>query len=318
MSVRSEKSGHIPGNLSTCKARLLVVDDNPTDLVRVCRLVEKLGYEVQTARDGSEALTLVRTGTFQPQLVLSDLQMPKMNGLELVKEMRSGFPAIPIVIFTSRGSEEDAVKALRSGASHYVTKSNLAQDLPEVLETVLAAAELDRSRQKLLSCLVRAEHQFCLANDPSLIAPLIQFLQEGMAALGLCSDHSRIRVGIALEEALCNALYHGNLEVSSQLRQGDDSPYRALINQRLKERPYCERVIHVSASLSRHEARFVIRDEGPGFDPSSLPDPTDPENLEMASGRGLLLIRSFMDEVFHNATGNEITMVKRPEQEQRR
>ena len=56
---------------------------------------------------------------------------------------------------------------------------------------------------------------------------------------------------------------------------------------------------------------FVIRDEGPGFDVTTLPDPTDPENLLKPSGRGLLLIRTFMDEATHNATGNEITLVRR-------
>ena len=60
---------------------------------------------------------------------------------------------------------------------------------------------------------------------------------------------------------------------------------------------------------------YVITDEGPGFDPSSLPDPTDLENLEKASGRGLLLIRTFMDEVQHNDRGNELTMVFRRREE---
>lgn len=55
----------------------------------------------------------------------------------------------------------------------------------------------------------------------------------------------------------------------------------------------------------------MIRDEGPGFDSTSLPDPTDPVNLEKVSGRGLLLIRTFMDEVRHNPKGNEIVLVKR-------
>ena len=54
-----------------------------------------------------------------------------------------------------------------------------------------------------------------------------------------------------------------------------------------------------------------IRDEGPGFDLNRVLDPTDMTNLERVSGRGLLLINTFMDEVKHNKTGNEITMVKR-------
>jgi anti-sigma regulatory factor (Ser/Thr protein kinase) len=63
--------------------------------------------------------------------------------------------------------------------------------------------------------------------------------------------------------------------------------------------------------LSRSEAVFVIRDEGPGFDIASLPDPTSPECLELPHGRGLMLMRTFMNEVSYNATGNEVRLVKR-------
>ncbi len=66
----------------------------------------------------------------------------------------------------------------------------------------------------------------------------------------------------------------------------------------------------MSATLTRDSATFVIRDEGNGFDPATLPDPTDPANLGKVSGRGLLLIQTFMDRVEHNAKGNQITMIK--------
>ena len=63
--------------------------------------------------------------------------------------------------------------------------------------------------------------------------------------------------------------------------------------------------------MSSGAASFIIRDEGPGFDPSKLPDPTDARNLGKPSGRGLLLIRTFMDEVGYNPSGNEIRLIKR-------
>ena len=63
--------------------------------------------------------------------------------------------------------------------------------------------------------------------------------------------------------------------------------------------------------MTANEAACEIRDEGPVFDPSTLPDPTDPEAIMRAHGRGLLLIRSFMDEVRFNDSGNQITMIKR-------
>ena len=70
------------------------------------------------------------------------------------------------------------------------------------------------------------------------------------------------------------------------------------------------RRVYVEAHLSRTEARFIVRDEGSGFDPGTLPDPRDPENLLKVSGRGVLIMRTFMDEVRFNSNGNEVTLVK--------
>jgi anti-sigma regulatory factor (Ser/Thr protein kinase) len=63
------------------------------------------------------------------------------------------------------------------------------------------------------------------------------------------------------------------------------------------------------------QAIYTIRDDGPGFDPSSLPDPTDPANLDRPCGRGLLLMRTFMDNVIYNDRGNEVTLFKERETE---
>ncbi len=119
-------------------------------------------------------------------------------------------------------------------------------------------------------------------------------------------------VSTALDEALVNAMIHGNLEVSSKLRDADDGkPYREQIRERRGLAPYRERRVFVQLTTTRDEACFVIRDEGPGFDPTGIPDPCDPANIEKVSGRGLLLIHTFMDDVRHNDRGNEITMIKR-------
>jgi anti-sigma regulatory factor (Ser/Thr protein kinase) len=116
---------------------------------------------------------------------------------------------------------------------------------------------------------------------------------------------------VALREALVNAIFHGNLEVSSALREVDGGkPYQDLCERRRAEAPYAERRVRLTAVQRRHEVRYHIVDEGPGFDPRALPDPTDVSQLERVSGRGLLLIRTFMDDVQHNGRGNEITMVK--------
>lgn len=83
-----------------------------------------------------------------------------------------------------------------------------------------------------------------------------------------------------------------------------------MVEERRNAAPYKSRKIHVSVSVASDRGEFVIRDEGPGFDPSELPDPTAPTNLEKPSGRGLLLMRTFMDDVAYNSQGNQVTLVK--------
>jgi len=287
-----------------------VVDDSTIDRMVAGGLVQQgLGWQVTPAEDGARALAAMERQT--PDIVLTDLHMPEMDGLELVQAMRGRFPLVPVVLMTAYGNEEIAIRALQKGAASYVPKRNLERDLVETLERVLAVSRSGRQRQHLLECVTRTETQFVLENSQVLLAALVALLQETLAGMGLVDETDRIRVGIALEEALVNAMSHGNLEVSSELRHQDDDAYTRLIQERSGQSPYRDRRIHVTARLSLDEALYVVRDEGPGFDLSSIPDPTDPTNLEKVSGRGLLLIRTFMDEVSHNQAGNEITMIKR-------
>src|SRR5262249_47761871 len=128
--------------------------------------------------------------------------------------------------------------------------------------------------------------------------------------LPLGDETERLRVGIALEEALANAYYHGNLQLAADGDVRDRKRYEELARQRSLEPPYRDRRIHVRARISREQAVFVIRDEGPGFDTARLPQ-TGITASEQGYGRGILLMRTIMDEVTYNAAGNEVTLVKR-------
>jgi CheY-like chemotaxis protein len=292
-------------------ANLLVVDDSALDrYVAGALLEEHPGWSVAYAEDGKEALACLRRQP--PDLVITDLQMPEINGLELVETIHSDFASVPVILMTAHGSEEIAVSALQRGASSYVPKRNLARDLVETVESVLSVTQTYRNQQQIVDCLERSEFFFVLGNDPQTLQPLIGHLQDLMMQLKLTDKSGLIRIGTALHEALANALEHGNLELRSEAREKDDRrDFLRLIEERRFRSPYRERRIHVRACFSRDEVVYVIRDDGPGFDPSTLADPTDPANIERVSGRGLFLIRTFMDEVRFNATGNEITMIKR-------
>jgi CheY-like chemotaxis protein/anti-sigma regulatory factor (Ser/Thr protein kinase) len=296
--------------LSAPETRVLIVDDSPIDRRLAGRMVEKsAGWTVLYASDGREALALLERET--PAVILTDLQMPEIDGLELVKEVRGRYPSVPVVLMTAHGSEEIAILALQAGAASYVPKRSLATELVHTLDQVLSLAAADRTRQRLLSSLVRHESFFRLENDPDLIGPLVDRFLHELAGMEIGDATTRLRIGVAVHESLANALYHGNLEVSSDLRQEDERRFYDLAEQRRGLDPYQARRIEVCSILDRSGASFVIRDQGPGFDVAALDRPIDPEDLMRIGGRGLLLIRAFMDEVSHNAQGNEIRLVKR-------
>ncbi len=290
--------------------KVLVVDDSSVDRSRTGGLLRKSPeLSVEFANNG--VLALKKIAQAPPDLVLTDLMMPEMDGLELVAQIVSQYPLIPVILMTGRGSEETAVRALKSGAASYVPKSILTSLLVDTVQNVLAAAQEERSVVRLMDCMASSDTTFRLGNDAAMIGPLINYLHRTIRAIGVCDQACGIRVCVALEEAINNALFHGNLEISSAQRTGDSDLYRQLVAERLRTTPFRDRMIDVQAKLTREDATFVVRDQGPGFDPDSLPDPTDPENLEKASGRGLLLMRTFMDSVEYNGVGNEVTMIKR-------
>jgi CheY-like chemotaxis protein len=258
--------------------RALVVDDAKIhrDLVRGI-LAEDLEFDVAEAADGKQALAAIEERP--PELVISDLVMPEMDGFELVSRLRRQHPAIPVIVMTQHGNERLAVQALEAGAASYVRKDDLAYELAKTVSRVLAVSQQAHAQAQLMESLQKSEASFVIDSTGELIAPLVRHLQESASPLGLFDETRLTQLGVGLQEALLNAAHHGNLEVGSELRDEDADLYRRELEKRLGEMPYKERRVHVDAKFTGEEARFTIRDEGPGFDPEALPDPCDPENL---------------------------------------
>lgn len=294
-------------------SQILVVDDSAIERRVLGGLLgANPDWTVDFAGDGAEALERCRLR--EPDLVLTDFNMPNMDGLQLLMKLKQHYAHVPVIIATAEGSEELAVTALQQGAASYVPKTLMARDLNRVVDTVLSASKDRRRTDAVQTSLIGQKLLFSFPTDRRLIGPAVNNLQDFGVRFGIFNDRERTRIGVALEEAFLNAIIHGNLEVSSKLRDADDGSYEKLIAVRMGQSPYRDRRVKVLAKFSQTEARFVIRDEGNGFDVSKLPDPTDPENMARAHGRGVLLIRTFMDDVRYNRKGNQVTLIKRRKQ----
>jgi len=117
------------------KGRIVVVEDEAAIRRGVCDALRITGYDVVEAADGAVGLT----AALQPavDLVLLDLLLPKRDGLEVLSEIRKKSPALPIIVLTARGTEEDRVKGLQMGADDYVVKPFSARELLARVEAVL-------------------------------------------------------------------------------------------------------------------------------------------------------------------------------------
>jgi len=132
------------------------------------------------------------------------------------------------------------------------------------------------------------QFKFSIPSDINAIGPAVDKIIEAIEKAG-CLPENHSDMEIAAFEALANAVIHGN---------GQDAHKKVHITC------HCE---------SGEDVAIVVRDEGRGFDPRRVPDPTQPENLESEHGRGILLMKTFMDDVRYEAGGTEVHMRKKVE-----
>src|SRR5688572_5044097 len=116
--------------------RILLVDDDRSHAEEFGVLLRNAGCDVILAGNGREAMDLLRRDL--PDIVLTDLEMPVIDGPELVRAIRRDYPALPVILMTATGSEEVAAKALRQGAASYVRRRSLANEAVRTVGSVLA------------------------------------------------------------------------------------------------------------------------------------------------------------------------------------
>jgi CheY-like chemotaxis protein/anti-sigma regulatory factor (Ser/Thr protein kinase) len=294
-------------------AKILIVDDSAVEQRLAGGLLQASpDFELQYADNGREALEQMSLDS--PDVVVTDLMMPEMDGLGLVRAARESFPHIPVILMTAYGNESVAAEALRHGAVSYIPKSRRADTMVQTVRQVLERVEAVHDRQRLSSCLDRIECCYVLDNDPKLLKPLLDMVENTLASVGVTDDVGLVRIGVALEEALLNALYHGNLSVkqSSYDEARQTGQADRLAEYHSKELPYCNRSITFKMSVSKEGAQFVIRDEGLGCRAVVLNSAHDSaEMFETGRHRGMALMRHLMDDVRYNDDGNEVKLSMR-------
>ena len=300
---------------------VLFVDDEP-DIRASFRTRFHKQFPVFLAANGKEALSLLKAET-SISVVVTDIRMPQMGGLELLKECRALNPDLGFIMVSGHGDSDEIVTAFRLGARNFLRKPYRFTELEQAIVEEGHRYELLREQHKervgnqAVARYVRGVERLIYELPTSLewVNGLSTRLADLLEAAKVCDEESRPRVMLGLVEIFTNAVEHGNLNITGPeklaLKAKGERHYQQELAGRMSRPPYCDRKVIVTATINDQEATFTVQDEGQGFDFSDLPDPTDPENLFKSSGRGILLARAFLDDLFYSGVGNTVTLVKR-------
>lgn len=269
--------------------RILVVEDDMDLGGLLCDLLRTEGYDAHRVDDGDQAIE--RVADDPPDAIVLDVMLPGMSGFEVCQRLkfRRDTNLIPILMLTALDDEKARTKGLRVGADRYLTK-------PFEPDALLAEirATLDH-RRKLQDGNIRTAIHFQMHSDGRLREELNDMLSELFLQTPL-SEEDIGRIRYAVLEMVQNAVEWGN-----------------------RNRQDLE--VSVSYEVTKDFVKFVITDQGEGFNPTDIPhaaneeDPvahmTIREKLGLRDGGfGILISKGMVDEFKYNDAGNQVTLIK--------
>jgi anti-sigma regulatory factor (Ser/Thr protein kinase) len=173
-----------------------------------------------------------------------------------------------------------------------------------------------------LPTVVAAEQTYLeIPSQPEWIAPTVEYLKDKAILCGACHEARANKLMLVLHEALTNSVIHGNLELSSALKEHGDNVFTEALAERAADPHYAARTVGVRVDYDGERCRWTLTDQGKGFDIErtlARASSDDPEVM-LASGRGILLMRTFLDDVSYELGGRRaILTMARPSGEEKR
>ncbi|MCB2190382.1 MAG: response regulator [Deltaproteobacteria bacterium] len=278
--MTSQRPNEVPA-LPLENYHILVVDDESMIIELLARLLSERGYDVSTAYDGREALEFLRSHACD--LVISDVRMPHLDGLQLLKAVKDMNPRLPVIMISGYDEAAVVVDALKAGAENFLAKPLDLDLLDQVVGKTLSLACIRPKR-----CALPAVHQTTTMRAPSrpeCVHDLVYQISLSAVAVGFSKHDLENNLKLALAEAITNAMEHGN--------HWDESKY-----------------VEVEVLLDSGRMQATVRDQGQGFNHGKMFNPTSNEQLLSERGRGIFLANAIMDKVTYNQAGNQVTLVK--------
>lgn len=290
---------------------ILVVDDEEVIRITIQKKLSRMGFNVISFEKGEDLLYYLKNTEHNADLIITDIKLRKMDGIELLRRINSMDEPVPVLIISGHGNVEDAIRALRYGASDYIRKPFDINDLTSSVRSIIRRKYEKKQSESIARFKLYSKTVIEIPNDGDLINTISFSFTRDLVPAGLFNYTTSANISLSLQEAISNAMFHGNFEIDSSLRDaGGLKVFNDEIEKRKNLTPYKDRTVKITSEMTPDYVQYEIEDQGMGFDHTTLPDPRDPENFFKNSGRGLLIIRIHMDEVSWSGNGSIIRMKK--------
>lgn len=288
--------------------KILIVEDEAQIRFLLSKTVTSMGHEVKTAENGEVGFKEFKS--FEPDIVLSDILMPKLNGLELLEKIRKTDSDAVVIMVTAFGSADYTLKALRLRANDYIMKPFRPKVLKEYITKYESILKDRSTTQDILGLFTERNYKLEFENKPHLITKLVDLLMK--ETHNAIPRKRRLGVHLGLVEIALNAIEHGNFEIDFDEKrmalEGTDGEWESLIEKKINDDNFKNRKVKINYHMNQDYCEWTITDEGKGFDWHNLPDPDDPEVLFAANGRGIVLAKLQFDKMTYNEKGNSVTV----------
>ncbi|MCZ8342113.1 MAG: response regulator [Leptospira sp.] len=266
-------------------------------------------FQVTMASDGLEAFELASKSQFD--LIISDISLPKLNGIQFIQKIRALGNRTPFLIITGDSDIQLAIDIFRMGAVDLFLKPFKMVALRSRIKK-FETADIDivslYSTGEVSN--FNGEYKFSIKPQIKKINSYVGMITQHIANSPISENEDLIPIKIVLYELLANAIEHGVAGMSYSQKQKcleSNIDYLKLVDEHCKT---ANRFVHVTLHLDDFGITIIISDDGNGFSLQDVPNPIENPAANLVSGRGIFLAKMNIESIVYNEKGNEVRLFK--------
>ena len=262
-------------------SQILVIDDE----VEICELLkialEMAGHHVKTCLSAVEGKECLEHTEYD--FVIIDMIMPEVSGLEMIRYINDRYPRTLTILTTGLQTYEVIKEALNQGAYNFVNKPFSLDEITKIINIGARARAISSDTKSIQPYLVQQLH-FVLPSRKELMEEIACMISDLASRMGFADKLVAMNIPLTVDELFLNAVIHGNKE--------DDN-----------------KTVLIKVVLDSEKIAITIKDQGEGFDWQRVLARNTPADLENEGGRGVFLVKHYVDHIKYNEEGNEVSVV---------